>query len=76
MGEKVTKDHAIADAFNDFFSNVGNNLDRKIDHQNTNVRQYLKTGSTAHSSLHQFWNQMCEKKYWNWKSTKPVGQMI
>ena len=41
-GEKVNKDRAIADAFNDFFSNVGSNLDRKIGHQNTNFRQYLK----------------------------------
>ena len=41
-GKRVTENHAIADAFNDFFSNVGSNLDRKIGNQNTNFRQYLK----------------------------------
>ena len=52
--ERVTENHAIADAFNDFCSNVGSNLDRKISNQNTNFRHNIKKKLAVHSSLHQF----------------------
>ena len=41
-GRGITNNQAIADAFNDFFSNVGSNLDRKIGKHSTSFRQYLK----------------------------------
>ena len=41
-GRRITNNQAIADAFNDFFSNVGSNLDRKIGKHNASFRQYLK----------------------------------
>ena len=41
-GRKITDNRAIADAFNDFFSNVGCNLDRKIEKDKSCFRRYLK----------------------------------
>ena len=75
-GGKVTKDHAIADAFNDFFSNVGSNLDRKIGHQNTNFRQYLKNRISSSFFFAPILESDVREEYWNWMLTKPVGQMI
>ena len=46
-GRKITNNQAIADAFNDFFSNVGSNLDRNIGKHNTCFRQYLKDKVTS-----------------------------
>ena len=40
-GVKITEDKAIADTFNDFFSNVGRNLDQKIGGADKNFRKYL-----------------------------------
>ena len=40
-GVKITEDKAIADRFNDFFSNVGRNLDQKIGGADKNFRKYL-----------------------------------
>ena len=40
-GVKITEDKAIANTFNDFFSNVGRNLDQKIGGADKNFRKYL-----------------------------------
>ena len=40
-GVKITEDKAIADTFNDFFSNVGRNLDQNIGGTDKNFRKYL-----------------------------------
>ena len=53
-GEKVTEGRAIANDFNDFFSNVGCNLVSKIGNQNTNLDNTWKIKSAVHSFLHQF----------------------
>ena len=52
-GKRVTENHAIADAFNDFFSNVGSNLDSKIGKIQI-LDSIWKIKSAVHSSLHQF----------------------
>ena len=41
-GRKIRENRAIADAFNDFFSNVGCNLDRKIEKERSCFRRYFK----------------------------------
>ena len=54
-GRRISNNQTIADAFNDFFSNVGSNLDRKNSRHNAAFRHYLKDKVT-HFTLHQSWN--------------------
>ena len=44
----------IADTFNDFFSNVGRNLDQKIGSADKNFRKYLSNRMNSSFSLLQY----------------------
>ena len=75
-GQKVTDGKLIADALNNFFSNIGRDLDQKIDQSGACFRKFLKDRDCQSFSLPQSWKLMFAN-YWNWNWTvqRLVDQM-
>ena len=53
-GVKITEDKVVADTFNDFFSNVGRNLDQKIGSVDKNLKNTWVIGRIVPFSLLQY----------------------
>ena len=70
---KITNNQAIADAFNDFFSNVGSNYDRNIGKHNTYFRQYLKDKVTSSFYFAPILESDVKEEMLRWKVNKASG---
>ena len=84
-GVKITEDKAIADTFNDFFSNVGRNLDQKIWGADKNFRKYLSNRMNSSFFLAPILRDWCasrtvknpyEKGMWTWQYQSKINTVM